>query len=107
MGPPIMPGVVGPGGVLSMPQAPTSYPFSQSSADGNVCSLHHKQRSRTCLMDDGMGGYRCTLENQCKTKADPGHAPITARCSLHNKNRSRNCLTDDGCGGLRCVPESQ
>lgn len=30
------------------------------------CSVHGKTRSVTCMMDDGLGGLRCTPEHECK-----------------------------------------
>eukprot|EP00931_Biecheleriopsis_adriatica_P075618 TRINITY_DN49443_c0_g1_i1.p1 TRINITY_DN49443_c0_g1~~TRINITY_DN49443_c0_g1_i1.p1 ORF type:complete len:309 (+),score=56.09 TRINITY_DN49443_c0_g1_i1:37-963(+) len=69
-----------------------------------VCSEHGKKRSMQCLVDDGMGGFRCHVDMRCKTAEDHAGGPSeTAVCSVHHKNRSTDVLVDDGYGGLCCM----
>merc|ERR550534_760878 len=102
-------GVATPGQTEYMMQVHPQLQFNPPTGTGQeVCSKHKKMRSHACLMEDGMGGLRCSPDYECKVKAEPGHMPPggTSVCSVHGKSRSRNCMMDDGAGGMQCTSES-
>ncbi|CAE8588196.1 unnamed protein product [Polarella glacialis] len=75
-------------------------------AEQLLCSVHEKMRSTRSLMDDGLGGKRCSPGSICKvagTTPTEGREGPGGTCSLHGKNRSGDSLVDDGHGGLCCV----
>jgi len=81
-----------------------------------VCSIHYKNRSMQVLQSDGMGGFYCKADTQCKGGGNPPPANAeggkndwpdavptgVAVCTVHNKNRSMSCLQDDGADGYKC-----
>lgn len=94
------------------------------SNESYVCSLHGKTRSLSVMVEDGMGGYQCGSNYQCKVAGGRsatqrgnyhGYPPVPAFaqgggsefCSLHNKRRSVSCLVEDGVGGMQCRDEHQ
>lgn len=87
-----------------------------------VCSVHGKMRSVQSLVEDGNGGWMCTMATECKIggQGPPRSASWDAAalvaaavasgsgppsiCSVHGKMRSADSLTDDWNGGLCCAP---
>jgi len=111
------------------PQAPPHRGMQFPGGDLGVCSLHHKTRSWTMLVENGYGSYRCAPPNTCR--GQPGGIPPhmkgwqpyyqTAKgggkgmymnrqrvepsgtCGVHGKTRTLCNLVESTDGTLECA----
>lgn len=57
-----------------------------------LCIVHNKNRALSCLEEDGMGGYQCSAEFECKGTAMVSEQQpfdnTQALCAVHHKKRA-------------------
>merc|ERR1712217_835279 len=68
-------------------------------AGQSMCSVHNRRRTMQNLVDDGMGGFCCTPQTQCRVDGAPGAAPenmrngdwLCPKCGDHQFARNSMC----------------